>query len=870
MNHHRVRNYVLLMGALTLCCQHMARGEVIPIVADATDTPAVQLAMADLEHTLKARSLQPERRQSLDEAAPWSIVVGLANSPEVARLLTAHEIALPESPESLCIRRLSVSTRKLLLLAGRDARGLSYALLEAARAIELAPPSGDPLAGVPDALESPFLRVRSTTIHPCNEDLENSWYYDERFWRDYFARLARCRYNNFTLTFSDQTNYLNPVYAWLVDVPEFPQIEVQGLAPGSRTRNLATLRRIAECARDRGLDFTLGIWMQAPVPEYSAAVRARNLPQGLAAASYSALALRRVLEECPAITGVQFRMNSEAGVPEEQQTQFYQPLFEAIRDCGRPVRLDLRYKGLRPETTKGARDAGLNVTVSTKFWAEHLGLPYHPTVVDRNYRESRYSFGRMLAHPRGYRVIYRLWTVGSQRLLLWGDPEFAARFAQSCRLGGGEGFEVFSPLTNQGHGNDPGAWRILASKSDEYYTWERQRYWFFDLVFGRLGYNPQANPEVWRRELRHRFGEAASDLETAYGQASRILSLITATRLPSASEWRWWPETDTGGRLAEYMRVQPADTAQFYAIRSWQRTPRWAWENWDESIPGYVEDALAGRDRGKTAPREVSRDLLRHAHEVERCLDSARRKLEGETAEFRATQVDLGVLASLGRYHAEKTAAATHLAFFELSGEAARLPEALTHARVAADAWRRIVQLTDGFYSDNLVFGIAPGSSRSRLGQHHGGHWKDRLPEVQADVAWLEQLVAQQPVTGQPLRTFPGETELGSVPMITHQPPTRANPGTPLAIDIRVESAVPLEQVILHYRPLDQAIDWKQTPMKQVDEGAYQTVLAVDETLAKYDLQYYFEVLAKGGGGWLWPAWRKSAPYVVIPTWSQR
>src|SRR5207244_3181882 len=118
---------------------------------------------------------------------------------------------------------------------------------------------------------------------------------------------------------------------------------------------------------------------------------------------------------------------------------------------------------------------------------------------DSHYRASRYSFGALLAQPRNYRVVYQLWSVGSQRLLLWGDPDYAARFARSCRLGGGEGFEVFAPLTNKGFGDLPGAWRIFADRSYEQGTFEYERYWLFYLVFGRMGYNPQANPEIWQR-----------------------------------------------------------------------------------------------------------------------------------------------------------------------------------------------------------------------------------------------------------------------------------------------------------------------------------------------------------------------------------
>ena len=237
----------------------------------------------------------------------------------------------------------------------------------------------------------------------------------------------------------------------------------------------------------------------------------------------------------------------------------------------------MRYKGLRPGSIQAAAAAGLDLAVSTKFWCEFMGLPYHPTVEDRQMGRSyelphdRYGYGDLLHYPRPYHVLYQLWNVGSQRLLLWGDPEYAARFARSCHLGGGEGFEIFAPLTHKGIGNQPGTWRIFADKSREYYTYEYERYWMFYLAFGRLGYNPGASPEVWQREFAHRFGEAASAVEAAYRSASRITPLLVATRLPSASEFGYWAEMDTGGPLEAYMCIPPSDTAQFYAIKSFQQ-----------------------------------------------------------------------------------------------------------------------------------------------------------------------------------------------------------------------------------------------------------------------------------------------------------
>jgi hypothetical protein len=858
----RCRLHILVVLCGMLSPGFSAAREATVLVADAPLAPPAARALVELEQALQARNCKTERRTALPAEGP-AIVVGASGSVTVDRLLTAHRIDLPDSPESLCIRKLRTGTRSILLIAGRDARGLSYALLEATRAVELAPEGRDPLVALPEALESPFLRVRSITIHLVNADLEEDWYFDERFWNNYFALLARCRYNNFTLTFSDQTNYLNPIYAYLADVPGYPQVRVKGLSDAGRQRNLAMLKRVAELAHEHGLDFTLGVWMQLPVPRYTGEVLVEQLPRGSAAADYCAAGLRQILQTCKAIDGLQLRMNSEAGVAEEQQLEFYRPLFRAVRDCGRPVRLDLRYKGVRAETIEAATGLGLDVTLSTKFWCEHMGLPYHPTVADRLYRDSRYSFGAMLAQPRKYRVVYQLWSVGSQRLLLWGDPDYAARFARSCRLGDGEGFEVFNPLTNKGFGNLPGKWRIFANRAYESGTWEHERYWFFYLVFGRLGYNPQADPETWRRELRGRFGEAAEAVETSYRQASQIISFLTATRQPSASEWGWWPEMDTGDRLAEYMVTQPSDTAQFYAIRTWKRTPQWRSEAWDENIPGYAEDAVAGRLGAKWTPLQVSHRLRDLAEGTLRGIEQARAKVRDlKVAEYRATELDLRVLAQLALYHAEKTRAATDLAFFELTGEAGRLPRALQHMRDAAAAWEQIVRLTDGVYHSNLVFGYSPLHKR-RLGHHHSGHWKDRLAEVREDVSYLEDLLRKHDGSRGPVRVFPGEANATEALRVEHTPVRTVRPGADLDIGVRVSGEVAVQRVVLHYRPLSQAQDWKQLPMRKLAGGEFRATVPGQEISPRWDFQYFFEVLTEGGGGRLWPSWELGPPYVV-------
>lgn len=834
----------------------------LPIVLERELPKSAAIALDELERAVeRSSSIQVSIRHNskLEENYAW--VVGIAGqSPTIDRLLAEKSISLSDAPESFCIKRLP-GREVTLVIAGRDARGLTYALLEAASGLAGKSES----AGVPaEANESPYLRVRSVSVHPFNADVDRSWFFAEEHWKSYFKLLAQSRFNNFILTFTDQTNYLNPPYSYFVEVPGYAQVKISDLSETQRDKNLAMLRRIGELAHERAIDFTLGIWTQLPVEKYVPKAKVTGLPAGDDAAKYCAAGLAELLKQCPTIDGIQFRMNAEAGVSEDQQTAFYHPLFQAIAKSRPKLPLELRFKGLRPETIADAQSLGLDVTISTKFWCEHFGLPYHPTTADKLYRESRYSYGAMLARPHSYRVVYQLWTVGSQRLLLWGDPDYAARFAESCKFGGGEGFEVFAPLTNKGFGNAPGDWRIFANRSLENGKWEFERYWMFYLSFGRLGYNPKCDAEVWQREFRKRFGDAADEIEAAYRSASQILPLITASSQLSGGEWVWWPELDTGDRLQEYMRIQPSDTGQFYAIRNWQATPHWRSDAWDPTPRGYVEDAVAGQLTAKETPLQVSARLREYVRQTDEQLQRAMHATHvPQSGEASTTAIDLFLLARLGEYHAEKKLAATHLAFFEVAKDPARLPLALKHMQAAAAAWEKLAKFADGKYADNLVFGFSPEHGR-RKGHHHSGHWKDHLPEVQEDVAYLESLIAKNPASSAELRKFPGETPLPTRPTIEHSAAAKTRSDADLPLKIKLVGNAPVAKVVLHYRTVDQTTDWKQVEMKAAEDGDYQATISHKDILAKFDLQYYFEIVSGSDGGWIYPSRDQRTPYYVV------
>lgn len=794
-------------------------------------------ALGELRNVLESRGWIVQECDELESGS--AIIVGLAESPVIQEVLAKACMDLPNAPESLVIKWLGPDT---LIAAGRDLRGLVYALTELARAIELSLGDADPFAEVIETVESPEMTWRSMQLFLCNADLEREWYYRESFWEEYLSQLARCRYNNFSLTVGHQTSYMSPPYPFHVELPEFPKVWVPGLSQNERQRNLEMLRRISKMAQERGLHFTLGVWSQHDSGYGPPMVE--GLDEDIRA-ECNALGLQKLLEACPAIDGVQFRMNRESGVPEDEQLEYYEAQFRAIAECGRQIRLDIRAKGLSNQTIERAREIVENTVVSTKFWCEHLGQPYVMPAIQsadiNNYR--RYGTWDLLEKPRDWDLIYRLWSVGTQRILLWGDPEWVRQFVRSCHFGS-VGFEVMAPLTNKGFGNKPGLWKILTDASYQPYKEEYQRYWMFYLLFGRLGYRSDTSGKVWRRELRQRFGKAAEPIERTYRVVSGVMPLLTTVQQWSASVWRYWPELFAGRTLEQDIKIEPSDPTQFYGVAE------------------YVDDALRSDLCGKWTPARVAGQFRKLAADTIAALEDARTTIsDSENAEFRSTELDFLLLAYMANYHAERLTAGVHLAFYQRAQQPGRLVAALKYLRKAQGHWQALSNLADGVYHDNLVFG--------GFGRGHDGHWKDRLKDVDADIHRLEEMLSAVPSDQRTPEydRFPGETVSVELPTIKHKPIKSALVGRDLMLELVVESPQPVQNARCYHRPANQSLPFRCLEMTSVEQGLYRVTIPGDQIDNHFDLMVFFEVMLESGDGLRWPDWRYGPPYLVIETY---
>src|SRR5436305_3202092 len=307
-------------------------------------------------------------------------------------------------------------------------------------------------------------------------------------------------------------------------------------------------------------------------------------------------------------------MHDESGLKGSEQQAFWREVFLVMKEHGPRVRFDARAKGLPDSVIETGLKMGVNLRITTKYWMEQMGLPFHPTHINRqNQFDRRHSYADLLRYPQRYKVHWRLWNGGTARVLLWGDPEYARRFAGSTHLYDGDGFEVNEPLCTkmeaQPHDRKP---FDLLTPGRRYYDYEFERYWHFFQVFGRVGDDPDVPAEVWRREFEARFGrDAAPHLEDGLHRASRVLPRVVAACYPYGSfpMTRGWAEKQRLGDLPNYAKAEGSDIEQF--------------ANFDEEARMLIE----GRETTKVRPAENSQWLADVSAEISADVAEAEKQI---------------------------------------------------------------------------------------------------------------------------------------------------------------------------------------------------------------------------------------------------
>ncbi|MBI5280224.1 MAG: hypothetical protein HY858_00985 [Candidatus Solibacter usitatus] len=827
------------------------------IAADAgLDAPA-RHGLEQLRASLEARGLAVEAAApSRDSAADFVVLAGLSSGGEAVRALVSSGGSRPAEPQALAVRKVKFRGKPALVLCGSDGRGLMYAALDTAERVAWAGEMRDPFAAVRDVDERPYLAERGISMYTMQRAYFESRLYDEQYWRRHFDLLARSRINTFTVIFGyENGGFMAPPYPYFFNVAGYPEVRLAGISRAQQEKNSAAFRALIRIARERGVDVIAAIWDHI----YRGGVQGGGIPgaselagkdtpglvTGLRAetlGSYTQAALAQFLGAFPELAGLEFRMHGESGLKRDEMGPFWHAVFQDLARAKPGMRITLRAKELPDEIIHDALKQGLQARVETKYWMEQMGLPFHPTHVNRqNQKDRRHGYADLLRYPQRYRVHWRLWSGGTARLLLWGDPEYARRYAESARLYGGNSIDVNEMLATKmlGEPHDRAPLPVLQD-GHRYYDYEFERYWHFYQVWGRVAYNPATPAEVWEREFRRRLGAAGPSLMQGLHAASKVLPRIIAAsyRYQLFPTTRGWAEMMRQEDLPKFAELEGTDIEQFM-------NPR-------DAARGIISGAAASKRRPEETSRwfrDLSEKILKHVHDAEAA------GLAGNEA--KSTVVDLSILAGLARYHAARLRAAVSYNLYRETGDTDAFDEAIQQERSAVEAWKEMVQSAGDTYADELAFGVhAVGFPR---------HWKEELQKLEQGLRQLavERERARQRPVGARRRREPPQ---GAAPRVELNAVASAYPGMPLTITVRTQDAAAVQSVRLRYRHLTQYEDYQTVEMQPAGgTGTYRATIPGAFITTEWDVMYFVEVVGQNGEGRNYPDLEVEAPYVIVP-----
>jgi hypothetical protein len=699
-----------------------------------------------------------------------------------------------------------------------DTRGMVYAITELARrGGQFEQPHGS----------EPKNPVRSVTRCFVSDVEDKQWYNDRAMWPEYLGMLAKNRFNRFSLAFGIGYDFARDIrdcyfhfpYPFLMDVKGY-KVRAKGLPDDERDHNFEMLKFIAKETVKKGLDFQLAIWTHAFT--WANSPNANYTIEGLTPekqGAYCRDALARILAEVPEISGLTFRVHGESGVAEGSY-DFWKTLFGAAVECGRKVGIDMHAKGMDGKMIDTALSTGLPITISPKFMAEHMGLPYQqagirelemPTqregffaLSEGERRFMRYSYGDLFDEYRKYDVVFRIWP-GTQHLLMWGDPEFAASYGKAFQFCGAKGIEWCEPLAFKGKKGGGGSGSRCAYKDASLTPqWDWQKFEYSYQLFGCALYNPASVPK------------ASSPAEISLAHASRILPLITSSHGPSAANNNYWPEMYYNMSIVDPRARHPySDSPQprrFGTVSPFD-------PEMFARIDDYAADLLAAKPTLKYSPVEVAG-----------WLDDLAAKAAADVAPRRWAE-DIAIQAGIGRFFAAKFRSGVLWAIYEKTSDRSALEESLKQYRAARSAWAAFAERAKAVYLPDIPFGYE---------YQQRGHWSDRLVQIDEDLAKMEQKLDDAKPNGSAAKAIAAVMSPLARPSwnCRHTPPARFHSGSAVTITLSFEGKAPSSATV-HYRHVNQVERFVTMPM---NGNPLRATIPAEFTKSPYPLMYYFSL----------------------------
>lgn len=820
--------------------------------------PAVH-GLNTLTSALSGKNVSFEKVSSLNEAHGKTIIIaGLSKGGGMAaEMLNAGNRSLPDSSEALSIWKTSVRNKPVWVISGSDDRGLMYGLLDVANRIGWSTGKATLFSKVKEITEEADVKERAIVIYTMNRAYWESRFYDEAYWAKYLDMMAKNRLNMLEVGFGfENGGFLAPAYPYFFNVDTYPNVRMGDITPEQQKKNLDAFNRLIQMCHERGIGFRVGFWdhiyrggyqSNKDMPE-----QVNSQVQGVTAdnmIAYTKVALAKFIDQVPHLDGILFRAHDESGLKKGEQLEFWKGVFDMLKEKAPKLIVDLHAKEVSDTIVHEGQNRGLTIRMSTKYWMEQMGLPFHPThtnrITDNNYR--RHGYADMLNYEEHYKVFYRIWG-GTTRVLLWGDPEYAKRFAASTHIHNGAGFGVNEPLTTKMHAqpHDAKPFSLLNPKY-KYYDYEFERYWHFYQVFGRMGYNPATPSDVWDEEFNRHFGvKTAPFIQQALYKASWVLPRIVASCFPLVGFpiASGWAEKQHFGDLPDYAKTTPSDVQQFAS---------------------FNDEAKILMEKGETAKILPSRNSVwfkQTSDQINQQINQAE-KAAGKnlTNELISTLTDLKILSNLALYHSRRIPAAVSYRLFENTRDVSALDDALRYEKEAIVVWKQIVDAAGDVYADTLKMGPR---TRTLV-----GHWRQELTGLQTGLEKLEQTRKNYQHTDSAKKATlyqPSEhINYTKLFRVTHNPIAIAHAGQPVTVKVKLSAAAGLKWVHLLYRDVNQYEDFKTLDMSlTLDNDVYQATIPGKDIKLKWDLMYLIEIMDLNKKGIIYPDLQVQTPYIVV------
>jgi hypothetical protein len=799
----------------------------VNIVVERNSFPQLVFGAEEIRQALRKKNLDAQISSHASKAE-IQIYLGTAADSEPAGV-RSRLLAAPSAAESYAV---SIPSGKVIVVKGSDATGAMYGALDLAEQISEGA-GGDWVGQIRARSKSPFLAVRGINYFLTTQDIDlpGGAFWSDDYWKEFFDMMARDRYNFLdihgpceavTLGFPDG-------FCYFVHLPDFPKV---GVGAERAAKNAARFREIIRMAADRGvkvgyMNYTsepfLGAWQtrRFGVDQRWTPDTQEYLTDPGEVQKYTREAAEVFLKQVPALWMFGFRIG-ESGEPED----FYKKTYlEALKDAPANLKVYLRTWIADPEKV---REMGAltkqHLYIEPKYNGEHLGLPYQAVLGGRQYPPSG-SYENYTDYPRDYSIIWQIRAHGTTRVFYWMSPEFARRTVRSCKFGGGVGFsmepmDAYCPAQDYLHNNP---------KIDHhFYHWMFQRYWTWNLVWGRTAYDPDVPDRVFLDAFISRFGpQAGPAAYRALLESSKIVPFIYSYHTIGLDHQNFAPEFETGDhafgarlRLWQGSRLVPygGNNEDFLQVNTLDRRSL-------ASPMVYIDDLLKGRASGKMGPFAAADYLDSAARASESEIKQAASLDPSSPENFDCMRRDIDAVAWLGRYYADRIRSVTHLGFYLETYAHPQLTQAYTDLERAAGDWDHLSTATEEHY------GYVP--EYIRMGVPHF-RWRDEGRSLGVDLDQMNNLEAQ--FAGLPAKE-------GFRVVLGHVPPDKVRPGESLKLTVTyaTEKNPASTHLNLFYRNSDGAA-YSEIPLtpKNLAARTWTGEIPGKEVVAG-KLEYYFQ-----------------------------